>query len=149
MNFRQHDSGSGWHDSGRDDFWATWPVTILVITQRVAVMSAMSESINAEKITGEKSYWFRINQQLVENLATRQADVLSSLFTTVWYQANPLKKLTLYHNDDRCILYPVTSPTCQLANTISQLVNSDIFGQLSFHSFNFKKLNPRLIFNTN
>ena len=35
----------------------------------------MSESINAEKITGEKSYWFRINQQLVENLATRQAGV--------------------------------------------------------------------------
>ena len=38
-------------------------------------MSAMSESIDAEKITSDKSYWFRINQQLVENLATRQASV--------------------------------------------------------------------------
>ena len=48
------------------------------------------------------------------------------------------KKPTLYHNAGRCILYQVTSPTCQL-------VNSDIFSQLSFHSFNFKELNPRLI----
>ena len=27
MNFGQHDSGSGRHDFGRDDFRATWPVT--------------------------------------------------------------------------------------------------------------------------
>ena len=58
------------------------------------------------------------------------------------------KKPTLYHNAGRCILYQVTSPTCQtchVANAIGQLVNSDIFSQLSFHSFNFKELNPRLI----
>ena len=55
------------------------------------------------------------------------------------------KKPTLYHNAGRCILYQVTSPTCHLANTIGPLVNSDIFSQLSFHSFNFKELNPRLI----
>ena len=57
----------------------------------------------------------------------------------------PKKKKTLYHNAGRCILYQVTSPTCHLANTIGPLVNSDIFSQLSFHSFNFKELNPRLI----